>query len=152
MAEFRPVKWEEIFTLNRPTLGSDLPVLVYRILRGVAMEQMLGESAGPSLYMAGRVVGLTLDVKTPEEFLKTVVDLKIGIPKIIEQSETRLVVQVDECASCSGMANIGRMFCHFEGGIIAGALEKILGKKVKATEIKCWGNGDGTCVFNVDIF
>ena len=152
MAEFTKVKFEEINKPNRPTLGESIPVVVFRLIRGVAMEEILGETAGPALYATGKSAGNTLDASSLEEFANLVRDLNVGIPKVLAQTERKLTIQVDECASCSGMANIGRPFCHFEGGLIAGALEKITGKKTEANEIKCWGLGDGTCVFEVMLF
>ena len=143
---------ESVFKLQRPTLGDTLPIPVFRLLRIVALPMILGDSAGPMLYTSGKFVGSQLEVKTTEDLVKIVKDFKIGVTKILEQTERKIVVQVDECVSCSGLPNTGQFVCDFEGGLIAGALEKILGKRVKATEIKCWANGDETCVFDCIVY
>ena len=47
---------------------------------------------------------------------------------------------------------MGRPICHFEGGLIAGAVETITGKSVLAKEVSCIGGlGDATCGYNLDI-
>ena len=40
---------------------------------------------------------------------------------------------------------LGRAVCDFELGLVAGALEKITGKRIAAKEVKCNGLGDGIC-------
>ena len=152
MTDFTQVTFADISKPNRPTLGNLMPIVVYRLIRSVAMEEVLGETAGPALYAAGKSAAASLSITSLEDFAKLITDLKIGIPKVLAQTERKLTIQVDECATCSGMPNIGRPFCHFEGGLIAGAVEKITGKKAEATETKCWGLGDGTCVFEVMLF
>ena len=152
MVEKKELVIADAFAIQRPTLGDTLPIPVFRLMRILALPALLGESAGPMLYTAGKTIGAQLELKNTEDLLKTIKDLKIGVPKVLEQTERRIIVQVDECVSCSGLPNIGKFVCDFEGGIIAGALEKILGKTVKATEVKCWANGDETCVFECIVY
>jgi predicted hydrocarbon binding protein len=50
------------------------------------------------------------------------------------------------------MEPVGRPICHFEGGLIAGAINTILNKKVKVKEVTCIGGlGDETCGFDIDV-
>ena len=57
-----------------------------------------------------------------------------------------------ECVTCSGLQPVGRSICHFEGGLIAGAVQDITGSKVRAKEITCIGGlGDETCGFDLEI-
>ena len=65
---------------------------------------------------------------------------------------SKIHVDVFECVTCSGMATVGRTLCHFEGGLIAGAVETILKKKSRALEITCIGGlGDDACGFDINL-
>lgn len=148
----------EKLTLNdidkpkRPTLGDSTPVVVFRLLRLLGMHKILGDSAGHTLYMAGKELGATLPVSSVEEFLKLVRDMKIGLPEIVDESEDRLVIFLKECITCSGLPDIGQMVCNFEGGIIAGAVEKITGRPARAVQTKSSAAGFDGCEFEVALF
>nr|WP_246169704.1 SpoIIE family protein phosphatase [Alkalibaculum sporogenes] len=78
-------------------------------------------------------------------------NLLIGKIKIVYQDESKIILEEDECAVCSGFPNIGESLCSFESGFIAGGLSSILKKDVKVTETKCWGLGDEICRFEAEI-
>lgn len=142
-----------ILAMNRRTkLGSSIPLTTFRLLRLHGMQEIFGDSAGPALYMVGKSIGESVAVKTLEEFLELVKELKIGIPSIIHHSDRLIIFKVLECMTCSGLPVTGELFCNFESGFIAGAVEKILGRKVKSTQTKSWSHGDEYCQFEVEIF
>ena len=152
MIDTKELTIDDISKIQRPTLGNTLPIPVFRILRVIALPAILENSAGPMLYSSGKFIGSQLELETVEELLKIIEDYGIGVAKILEQAEQKIVVQVDECASCSGLPNVGQFICDFEGGFISGALEKILRKRITTTEVKCWANGDETCVFECIVY
>lgn len=137
---------------NRKTLGDEVPIQVFRMIRLIGMHKMLGESAGHAIYTAGKSLGGALEVKTVPEFLDLVRSLRIGIPKVTASGEDRVVVLVEECITCSGVTNVGEMFCHLEGGIIAGALEKILKRPARAAQTQSSSMGFNGCEFEVHLF
>lgn len=143
---------DDIGKSKRVTLGNEVPVIVFRLLRLSGMHKILGDSAGHTLYMVGKELGADLNVNTVEEFLSLIKNLKIGIPTILESSEDRIVVFVEECITCSGLPNIGVMTCYFEAGIIAGALEKILKRPAKVIQTKSNAAGFNGCEFEVSLF
>lgn len=143
---------EDISRTNRYTLGDDVPVVVFRLLRIIGMNKILGDTAGTTLYILGKELGASLEVKSVEEFLDLVRDLKIGVAEIIESTDDRLVVFVKECITCSGLPDVGEMFCNFEGGIIAGALEKLLDRPTKAVQTKSGSSGFNGCEFEITLF
>ncbi len=138
---------ENIAKPEREKLGRDIPVTLFRLIRLIGMGKLLGSSSGVALYTVGQSIGEGLEIKTIEEFLKIVEDIKIGIPKVVEVSERKIVVQVSECVTCSGLPEIETSVCNFEAGFIAGALSKISGKGTETRETKCWGKGDKVCEF-----
>lgn len=136
----------------RPTLGKDAGVALYRLLRLVALEDIIGRGASGAAYLASKKLGVSLGLKKLEDFLQLCADLKIGVIEVPVVTETRIHVDVYECITCSGLETVGRPICHFEGGLIAGAVESITGSRVRAREITCIGGlGDEACGFDLDL-
>ncbi len=133
---------------KRPKLGDFVAVPVFRVLRHIALEDIIGQGGGGIVYRAGKQIGLSLNFENVDDFLDWVEKVKIGIPEI-EKSGRLIVARVYECVTCAGIPNIGKPVCHFEGGLIAGFLEKLLNKKLIAKEVKCWGLGYEVCEFEV---
>jgi len=141
------LKISDISRSERKELGFDIPVVLFRLIRLTGLGKLLGASSGAALYSVGKTIGESLELKTPEDFLELVKNLKIGVPKVPEMTEKKIVVQVFECVTCCGIPDVGGVICHFEAGLIAGALSRILGRSTKTTETKCWGKGDKVCEF-----
>jgi len=136
----------------RPTLGDDAGVALYRLLRLVALEDIIGRGASGAAYLAGKKLGVSLGLQKLEDFLQLCTDLKIGVIEVPVVTEARIHVDVYECITCSGLETVGRPICHFEGGLIAGAVESITGSRVRAREITCIGGlGDDACGFDLDL-
>jgi predicted hydrocarbon binding protein len=148
----KPIELSNALKINRPELGDLSGVGLYRLLRLVAWEDIMGPGASGISYYAGKKLGKELNVKSLDEFLVLCEQLKIGIIKIPKMTDTHIHVDIYECVTCSGMDPVGRPICHFEGGLIAGAIEVITGKSVRAKEVSCIGGlGDKTCGYDLDI-
>ncbi|WP_456327051.1 V4R domain-containing protein [Archaeoglobus sp.] len=137
-----------VFNPKRPKLGNFVAVPVFRVLRHIALEDIIGQGGSGIVYRAGKQIGLSLDFENVDDFLDWVEKAGIGIPEL-EKSSNPIVARIYECVTCSGIPNIGRPVCHFEGGLIAGFLERLLNKKLVAKEVKCWGLGYEVCEFEV---
>ncbi|MGZ8188617.1 MAG: V4R domain-containing protein [Methylosarcina sp.] len=136
----------------RPTLGENAGVALYRLLRLVALEDIIGRGASGAAYLAGKKLGMSLGLTKLEDFLQLCKDLNIGIIEVPLVTEDKIHVDVYECVTCSGLETVGRPICHFEGGLIAGAVQAIMGRSVRAREITCIGGlGDETCGFDLEI-
>jgi predicted hydrocarbon binding protein len=153
---------QEVAKTDRPILGNDIPLLVFRVFRHFSagyVEEVLGRGAAVVFQNGGRDLGkeagTMLWKPDPEEYLreicKFVRDSRIGILQPREVSATRLVVDLDECITCAGMDNIGKRICQFEVGFVAGVAEVLIKKKPKAYETKCNANGEGTCQVTVEL-
>ena len=70
---------------------------------------------------------------------------------IIKAGENEMVLQIAESATSAGMPDVNRPLCHFERGILAGAVSGFLGKDTTCEETKCWGLGDTFCEFLVKV-
>jgi len=153
---------QEVAKTHRPVLGSDIPLLVFRVFRHFSadyVEEVLGRGAQVVFQNGGRELGreagTMLYKPDATEYLKEVVnfvkDSKIGLLQIREVSEKLLVVDLDECITCAGMTPIGKRICQFEVGFVAGVAEVLIKKKPKAYETKCNANGEGTCQVTVEL-
>lgn len=144
--------YDDIKGIVRPTLGDTVPLTLFRILRIFGMGKLLGESAGPTLYMVGKAIGNMLAPSTMDQFTNTIIDLRIGIPEIEQDAEDHVVVYLRECITCAGFSNTGELFCDMESGIIAGLLEKVFNKKARSTQTKSWSSGYDYCQFDVILY
>jgi|GEM_PF-189039 len=155
----------DLMVTARPFLSKDVGkdmdayyVISVRIMRH-KLANSLGKAEPAVVHLSGIDLGVDLVkkgvIKDIESFSKVFSLLKIGVVDIFNEGdvdgEKKLDVRVYECISCSGVPNIGHTVCHYEGGIIAGALKEITGQDVKATEIRCWGTGYSACNFDVRI-
>lgn len=145
-----PVQIANALQINRPQLGNLTGVGLYRLFRLVAMEDILGTGASAISYYAGKKMGKELQLKQLDDFLALCGELKIGRIEIPVMTQELIHVDVHECVTCSGLKPVGRALCHFEGGLIAGVVEGILGKTVQAHEVSCIGGfGHDTCGFEL---
>jgi predicted hydrocarbon binding protein len=138
--------------IDRPSLGNDAGVALYRLLRLVALEDIIGRGAAATAYIAGKKLGLGLGLPSLDAFLELCAALKVGRIDVPVISESRIHVDVYECVTCSGLEPVGRALCHFEGGLIAGAVESILKKRTRAIEVTCIGGlGHESCGFDLQL-
>ncbi len=153
---------EEVAKTHRPVLGSDIPLLVFRVFRHFSagyVEEVLGRGAAVVFQNGGRELGKEagnmLFKPDPTEYLREVCqfvkDSRIGLLMPREVSDKLLVLDLDECITCAGMASIGKRICQFEVGFVAGVAEVLIKKKPKAYETKCNANGEGTCQVTVEL-
>ncbi|WP_457613442.1 V4R domain-containing protein [Methanocaldococcus sp.] len=138
---------DEISKSNRHTLGRDIDVAVFRLIRFMDLEKYLGRGAHGVIYECGRELGQSLNPKSIDDIIKFCEEYKIGKIEVVNKNPIQ--IRVYECISCSGLPEVGETLCWFEGGFIAGCLEKILNKKVRAKETHCAGLGDDFCQFEI---
>lgn len=143
---------EEIKNIVRPTLGEEVPLVLFRVLRIIGIRNILGESSGATLYMMGKHVGNMIGANDMKECKDKIRELKVGIPEIEIIDEDNIVVKLFECITCAGFTYTGEMFCDMESGIIAGLLEKVFKKRAKSTQTKSWSVGYNYCEFEVLLY
>ncbi len=150
MKMMKPIEVANALKINRPELGDKVGLGLYRLLRLVALEDIMGPGASSISYYAGKKLGQQLGVKSINDLLEFCQQINIGKISVSEIVDNKVHVDVHECATCAGMEPVGRPICHFEGGLIAGALESITNTKVQAKEVTCIGGlGDETCGFDI---
>jgi uncharacterized protein len=151
-APYRKVDLTNALRIARPTLGDDAGIALYRLLRLVVLEDIVGRSAAGTAYLAGKKLGLSLGITRLESFVDLCHALKIGVIEVPVVTSSRLHVDVYECVTCSGLERVGRTLCHLEGGLIAGVVESVLRQRTRAQEVTCIGGlGDKACGFEIDV-
>ncbi len=101
----------------------------------------------PHLFKkAGFELGYALSFKNAEleDLAEIWSKLKLG-----ETSCSRDSLTVEDCYFCSGLPKVGRPYCRFDEGVIAGFLKRAKGENYKVEEVKCWGLGDEICEFKI---
>ena len=139
-------------SIVRPTLGDNAGVALYRLLRLVALEDIIGRGAAGTAYVAGKKLGNSLGLTKLDQFLELCNSLKVGIIEVPVLTESRIYVDVYECVTCAGLRTVGRTLCHFESGLIAGVVETVVKKRARAREVTCIGGlGHDSCGVEVDL-
>ncbi len=144
--------FEELSFIVRPTLKGVLPLEMYRLLRISGMREIFGESTKPVLYRLGKTLISYFDLNSEEQLISLIERLGIGIPKVYEKHEDKVIIHLYECMTCAGLPYTGELFCDLECGFIAGGYEKITGRKTKGTQTKSWTTGSGFCEFIIELF
>jgi len=129
-------------------------VINFRLVRHSELDRVVGLSAANTLwYNAGKQLGvLAVEkglIKSLDDLLNFLVNQRIGLVDVYRESNNKARVHVYECISCAGIPNIGRPVCHFEGGLVAGILSKLMNAKARARETHCWGLGHHFCGFDI---
>lgn len=141
-----PLDLPQLVNFDRPDLGSSVPVSLYRTIRLLAFREVLGSKISSSiLNISGRSIALKMNISTIQDMVDILRSFSIGKINIEVNTDDLVVISADECATCSGLPDIGQPLCCFEGGFAAGALQSISGMKYKVTETHCWGLGDRIC-------
>lgn len=149
---------------GRETLGSEIPVLVYRLFEytmKAAVEQKFGKEVAIELFQdAGRIAGKQFVKKlmnknqNEKEFLLQLQEMmamfKIGVLRVEQiDHELGIILTVSEDLDCSGLPVLGETVCHYDEGFLSGVFEEYTGKKYTAIEVDCWAKGDRVCRFQV---
>jgi predicted hydrocarbon binding protein len=159
--------WENLgdIGLGRANLGSDMPVIVYRLfqftLRDVLNREYGCEQASNLLRAAGKLAGAefcknlidkSLDFNSfIAQLQKKLAELRIGILRLesADMEKLEFILTVEEDLDCSGLPITEESVCDYDEGFIAGILNEYTGKHFTAREIDCWATGDRTCRFQV---
>jgi len=150
-AETPPIDVASALRIARPTLGNEAGVGLYRLLRLVAFDAMTGAEAVATARAAGEKIGRSLGLGKLDDFVALCTSLKLGVVEASVLTESSVRVVVRECIGCAGAHHGGEAMCHFEGGLVAGAVAAIFRRPVRVRETACQGGcGDDACRFDVD--
>ncbi|RFZ75612.1 4-vinyl reductase [Lacrimispora amygdalina] len=157
--------WENLGDISqgRKTLGTDMPVLMYRLfqytLKDILVREYDMETACNLYRAAGHLAGTELaknilDLSGDFDFFianltNKLKELKIGYLRIekADMDSLTFTLTVSEDLDCSGLSVCGKAVCNYDEGFIAGILEVYSGRKFTVKEIDCWAMGGRTCRF-----
>lgn len=102
-------------------------------------------------YQAGYSIGRQLPINDLEEIPDKISALGVGNLKLQSVKGDKITVKWHECFTCSQLPPVGQPLCYLEGGLLAGALNKLLRKRIEVEETKCWGTGEKYCQMEATI-
>lgn len=143
--------YEDMKSINRPNFGNMVPLELFRTIRLIGINNSLPMGGKSTTTVIGRGIGETLPVNSVDDILQLFKDLKIGQPSIINETDKKITIKMEECF-CDGLLETGELVCDLEGSILEGALHKILNKTVKVKETKCNVHGDDHCEYECSIY
>ncbi|WP_147535071.1 V4R domain-containing protein [Bacillus marasmi] len=133
--------------IKRSRLGKDVPLELFRAIRLIGMYEGLPMNGKSTTLAIGRKIGTSLPANSVEDILNMFVELKIGIPSIVRDTDKEMEIVVNDCF-CEGLpAHEGKMVCDLEGAILEGALSKVWNKQFILREVQCNVNGDEHCKY-----
>ena len=162
-------QWKDLgdIALGRPKLGPATLVAVYRLMQYTmreVLEKHLGAEKANDLFIEA---GFKSGVEFCKNVLDTTLDFNgfvanltdqllnynIGLLRIekADMENLSFILTVSEDLDCSGLPYGGVAVCDYDEGFIAGIMHFYTGKTFNVKEIDCWGTGDRTCRFTVDM-
>lgn len=152
---------------GRENLGTEIPVVVYRLLEYSLREELCARygkeeqidifrNAGyrAGTYFAEKYLSSSLELSEfTAQLQKRLEEFKIGVLRIekFDEKTGKIVLTVSEDADCSGLPLLGETVCNYDEGFLAGILTSYTGKPYNAVEVNCWATGDRVCRFRADI-
>ena len=122
------------------------PASLVRLLQFSILPELLGESAGPALYLAAKRASRHLGITSLQELKDWCAQMRLGDLEV-ELDEERVLVKLHRCLSSESLPAKGTPVCDVERGLIDAVLEQITGTEVHTKETMCWGLGDTVCQF-----
>ena len=140
-------EWPSVQEILRETPQDPAaPAALFRLLQYAVLPEILGESAGPAIYLASKRFSRELDIHSIQALKDWFREMRLGELEV-ELDEERVLVKLTHCLSCQRMTPRGTPMCDFERGLIDGVLETITGADILTKETLCWGLGDTVCQF-----
>ena len=161
--------------VQRPTIGDY--VYMGLLQQPITSAKIMDEFCGSILYSAGRELGNfgpgkeilrksmeKRNVEKPLDFQTGVLVLNDYLThpimhiarvhafcEIIELSEEESTIRIHDCAYATGVPGLGKTFCDFQAGYMAGRLEILTNiDTTLVTETKCHGTGVPYCEFLIE--
>ena len=104
------------------------PASFVRLLQFAILPEILGESAGPAIYLASKRASRDLGITSIQGLKDWFAQMKLGDLEV-ELDEERVLVKLQRCLSCEHLPATGTPVCDVERGIIDGVLEDITGPR-----------------------
>jgi predicted hydrocarbon binding protein len=161
--------WKDLgdISLGRPKLGPTTHVAVYRLMQYTMRDilgKRLGEEQANQIFIdAGFKAGVEFCTNVLDrslgfnEFIANLADnlltLGIGILRVekADMEKMSFVITVSEDLDCSGLPFSGVAFCDYDEGFISGIMHAYTQKNFHVREVDCWGTGERTCRFSVEM-
>lgn len=128
-------------------VGGHVPIVLFTIFRMFALKNLLRGRMYMTAYTVGKQLGLSLKINSIADFKKEISKFEIGDMIIKKMDSDGVKVLLDGTITSVGIKNSSHPICYFERGLLSGAAEKLLKKRVDLTEETCCSRGDTYCMF-----
>ncbi|RKD30932.1 sigma 54-interacting transcriptional regulator [Thermohalobacter berrensis] len=134
---------------NKSENYDNLELSVKQLIDSLSSTENINTIEDDIYYNTAKNFGTRLNIKTYDELIEKVSQLGIGQVTIRMILDEKIVIQLDECFTCSDLDYLGKAVCYFEAGILAGAISTIVNKDMDAIETRCNALGDSFCEFEI---
>ena len=132
-------------------VGGSVPLVLFSIFRMFALKNLLRGRMHVTAYTVGRQLGLSLKVVSKADLIKELSRFEVGRIAIDRLDNDGVRIRIDGTITSMGIKNSNQPICFFERGLLSGALEKLLKRKVDIVEEKCSSQGENGCVFKANL-
>ena len=144
----RQVEVMNIVRGNRPRLGREVSLWMFRAACFEGLMQSHGRDFNPWSLLAGRKFGQLVQIPDYASIDKAFRSMKIGTVTYTESANV-VTFNVGECMICSGIISIEEPCCGFVGGLLGSVVQRVTDRDVIVKETQCMVRHADTCRFEV---
>ena len=128
-------------------MGKQVPMTLFSVFKLLAAKNLLRGKMQFTSYCVGKETGLTFKVKSFQDIVGEFKRLGLGTLELESMNEKFVVARLSSSLTCLGIRHSRHAICYLEGGLLAGAFEKLLKRKIDFIEESCCATGNDRCVF-----
>lgn len=141
------ISLNRIASQMKKKIGGSVPLVLFAIFRVFALKNLLRGRMHLTAYTIGKQLGFGLDINSITDFKRESSKFEVGNIILEKLDSEGIRIKMDGTITSMGITNSRLPICYFESGLLSGAAEKLLRKKVNLTEETCCGMGDRLCTF-----
>jgi len=132
-------------------VGGSVPLVLFSIFRMFALKNLLRGRMHLTAYTVGKQLGLSLKAASKADLIKELSKFEVGRISIDRLDNEGVRIRIDGTITSMGIKNSHQPICFFERGLLSGALEKLLKRRVDMIEERCSSQGENTCIFKASL-
>lgn len=131
-------------------IGGNVPLVLFAIFRMFALKNLLRGRMFYTAHAVGRQLGLDLPINSPSDFKREIGKFEIGEEMVIKKlADDGVNIQLSGTITSMGIRKSAHPICYFERGLLSGAAERLLKKRINLIEETCCSKGDRYCTFTL---
>lgn len=143
------INMDELLRNTKKRLGNKIPIRTFNTFHTLVLRNLIKGRMGTSAYMLGKSIGIDSKPKTKDDIIDLLHRFDINGANIKEYTQDKVVVRINDGITALGVRKSPRPLCYFEGGLLAGSIEKLINATADLVETKCAAMGDPYCQFEL---